>query len=754
VRLSTFADVESSTPHLVVCSELRGALPGAFIDFAFLPSRRDASILRDLGASPFFGVFSSREADEFDLVFVSNSYALELVNAPDLFRPGLRRYSERRAEGIDRPLYIVGGSNAGAISSAYGLSPAGAEDSLFDGAFRGEGEGRIGPLAKALLLAPGSASDRLKRAATEIPGFRPTGWDGPEIFGSRADADASTPDFPVFDSPHAKTIRLEIARGCPAFCSFCFEGWDRKPYRERPVGRVMSEARAQKKNSGAAVAELYCFNFNVHSEILTILYRSHGLFSDVKALSQRADVLARYPALLDAELAAGKRSYTVGIEGISARMRAYYRKSVSDDELRRAIAALLSRGVREIKFFFIVAGFEDEDDLRDFASLLGFVARTRSEHRDRTRVMLSAGYLVRYPDTPLYYDDEVEPGRHAEIASAMGEAATGLGLEFRVAADFREFEACRFLVSGKATMDDLIKGADSGARFDSALRRFAVPRDADRVARYEGISPAAVKRGVIERFGQEARAFSDAGYCLGRTCLACGACADRDEIDSLVAHSIRLPGDRRPIDAIAKRVAEKNARKGVRYIVRVGMDCVGASDAAIEARVLRDAFRVEDGLVDSLLDVALVDFPGWDTRSTIGGRSGEVLIEAFAALDTTYDILSESLGWKRIGTDQPLSIEVSLEPTRKGGIAMHTALETYLHETRVRFAKRRTEDGIAYSAADLGRKILQSAHASENRLVVKCLRHFSVPRLGAVLDPRAVAPWRLVETRFLFDTRD
>jgi len=64
------------------------------------------------------------------------------------------------------------------------------------------------------------------------------------------------------------------------------------------------------------------------------------VFRRVNFMSQRLDILAGSPALVSAELAADKRSFTLGIEGISERMRRYYRKGIDEVEIDEAISRL------------------------------------------------------------------------------------------------------------------------------------------------------------------------------------------------------------------------------------------------------------------------------------------------------------------------------------------------------------------------------------------------------------------------------
>ena len=83
----------------------------------------------------------------------------------------------------------------------------------------------------------------LARAAKQVEGF----WiAGSPVPTTKATCDAPQAQHlpgdypadevcPLLNSPEAHTAHLQITYGCPAFCSFCFEAYDRKPYREIPL---------------------------------------------------------------------------------------------------------------------------------------------------------------------------------------------------------------------------------------------------------------------------------------------------------------------------------------------------------------------------------------------------------------------------------------------------------------------------------------------------------------------------------------
>ena len=230
VRLSPFADVERSTPHLFLAREVRAALPRAFIDMAFLPGPADARILQDAGVPLLIGTQSLRGMPDFDMVLVSNSWLLEQVNLPFLLaRSGVPLWASARGEEL--PPLILGGSNS---SAAHALvSETG--DSMVDAIFFGEGEGSVGRIVSSYREAGGSKHARLLRCAGHVAGLWPAGdlaFTVRRASCAEEEPPAASAPAPILPGPESATARLPITRGCPCLCSFCFEAHDRRPFRE------------------------------------------------------------------------------------------------------------------------------------------------------------------------------------------------------------------------------------------------------------------------------------------------------------------------------------------------------------------------------------------------------------------------------------------------------------------------------------------------------------------------------------------
>jgi hypothetical protein len=610
-RLSPFRDVDRSSAHLILFAETRAALPRAYIDFAFMPDRGDRELLAIIGerrGTPqpwFFGASSGASLAAFDLVLVSNAFGLELVNLPRLFSTAdLPLRASLRARGAGPlPLVVLGGSNAGQCGAL--VDDAG--DSLVDGIFVGEGEGAIGPLAAILADTSRSRAERLEAAAS-IEGFWPALHTGRRVRHRRlAVSPPPLLSWPPFDGPEAGTTRLQVTAGCPGHCSFCFEGWDRRTYRELPFEAVLAGARDIRARNGADTLEIYSFNFNTHSDIASLLYELGRIFRTVNLMSQRLDVLADTPGLMAAELAADKRSFTLGIEGISARMRAFYRKGLDEATMERLVAMVVAPGVRELKLFYILAGFEEDSDLAEFEAFAARLGARRASLAPGLRILVSAGYLVRLPGTPLRHAPlvlEAEP--FARVVKALEASCATNGLEWRVAVHFDEFRADQLLSLAGASLlpwlesladpdiDEVYDG-NLGRGLWKSLETFASRRGilspAFLAEKSEGTAPTpafldeSASAGALWGEYLEARAFVDRVACLGGSCADCGACEEPGDRIFLTRHRI-APATRADIERLTRLLTAKRAFARLWVVVDRPVTLSGAGSAAQGAWLL------------------------------------------------------------------------------------------------------------------------------------------------------------------------
>jgi radical SAM superfamily enzyme YgiQ (UPF0313 family) len=625
VRLSPFRDVDRSIPHLFLFHEVRQALPDAFIDLAFFPTAAERKLFDRESVPYLIGTQSHRSADAFDLVLISNAYTLELINLPYLLiRSGIPLFAGQR--GPEWPIIILGGSNALAAQAVIREDG----DSLVDGVFFGEGEGLVGDLVRSLVQGRGTDRRRLlEDAATGTPGL----WvAGPLRQTTKAICVPETRFLPVayptLNTPEAHTAHLQITYGCPAFCSFCFEGYDRKPYRELALADVLAAARQIKLEHGVEELSLYGFNFNTHSDILALILELHRSFERVSFASQRADILQHTGVLLEAEVGADKREFTLGIEGISGRQRVFLHKSLGTEDITGLLERILALRIRRVKLFYILTGHETDVDIAEFRGFLKWLKGVRRSRNRRVRVIFSFGLLIRMPFTPLQYDrlflDEEE---WKPLVGQVKSACETNGFEFRLAFDWPAYCVSQVLaLGGHWLVEPVVALAQKGFCFDTALPRKYWDELQNWVAREGHWSQGLlgekgpdhsfalqfirsdVPPGFLYRQYQEAQAGEDSGYCLGSEgqpgrCLGCGACLDNEQRRAITHHKIRQPEPGPYLAQLRDVVASKRRLQPTYCVLRLEPWLASVLPEFLNTFVFKELLARYPELVDNLLIV-------------------------------------------------------------------------------------------------------------------------------------------------------
>jgi len=603
VRLSPFRDVCSSVSHLFLFDAVRRVEPRAYIDFAFFPPKHDRRLLLESGIPLLVGIQSWRSAEDFDLVLVSNSFVLEMLNLPFVLRhSGWPLWAKERAGKF--PPLILGGSNARA---ARCLAP------FVDGLFVGEGEEVLAEIVRRRAVPDGGAVKVRRPRAALLP-LR----------------------YPILNSPEAGTARLQITYGCPYGCSFCFEGFDRKPYRELPAEELLQHARLLKQHTGCEEVELLSFNFNTHTDIARLILELNRLFDRVRFQSQRVDVLARTPWLLPLEIAADKRSFTLGVEGVSERLRSWLNKSLSTADIRNVLRSLLRERIREIKLFYLLTGYETEQDVAEFGDFVRWLKETRAGCNPGLRVLFSFGFLVRMPGTLLEADRLfLEETDFKPILGPIQAACETNGFEFRLAMPWTEYVATQLLALGDESLSRHL--AESNLCYDAELP----PPAREQVKTWP--RPAARRPRAVRPVGA-------------------------------VARPLRPPSD---TASFCELMARKARLRPVYVRWRIPPEWSGAGAESLNARMMARLLQENPHWTDNLLSVreALFAPRGWQV-------TGETIFAVRA-----WDVAA--LGLETVA--RPAFQEATIE-LRQSGIG--ALVQEWLRRERLAFIARR--DGAGY----------------------------------------------------------
>jgi radical SAM superfamily enzyme YgiQ (UPF0313 family) len=376
-----------------------------------------ASEGRDAPSAAPTSIESGKHLRRFDIVAFSVSFEEDYVGlARMLHRAGIPLRPAQR--GPRDPLIVVGG--AAAFLNPEPIAP------FADVVAVGEGEALVDRLLESLLGAsePRRGLDELR----ESDGFyvpsrhciqhdregRIAGRDGPErVVRQRARLDVETLSESAFLTPNTELSMkylVEISRGCPCLCRFCWAGYGYLPVRSNPRGRIVERARAVRACTDkiGLVATAVCD----HEEIEGLVDDLGGLNYEVAVSSLRFDDLTSDLVFRLSET--GARGLTLAPECGTDRLRRVVNKHFTNREILERSERIFERGIANLKLYFMVGLPTEEDgDLDAIADLVQAIhARMLSVGRSHGRIgrlQVSINPFIPKPGTPFQWLPVEEP---------------------------------------------------------------------------------------------------------------------------------------------------------------------------------------------------------------------------------------------------------------------------------------------------------------------------------------------------------
>jgi len=364
--------------------------PDVVCERAFLPDDEDKAELERTG-SPLVSFESGTPLRDFDAVAFSISFENDYLHVLQILRlAGIPlRASER---GPRDPLVILGG--AAMFLNPEPLAP------FADLVAVGEGEPMVPRLMEGLLGGPdprkGLESLEPKHgfyvpsryevryhadgtvAAYDGPGrvVRQRGWPGAMGFPES-----------VILTPHTEMsmkYMVEISRGCPCMCRFCWAGYNYLPVRGFTRAELTARAREVRRVTGkiGLVSTAVCD----HPEIDGIVDDLAGMDYEVSVASLRLDDLT--PQFVFKLADTGVQGLTLAPECGSDRMRRILNKQFTNEEILDKATWIFENGIENLKLYYMVGlPFEQHEDVEAIVALTeGIRERMLKVARGRGRI--------------------------------------------------------------------------------------------------------------------------------------------------------------------------------------------------------------------------------------------------------------------------------------------------------------------------------------------------------------------------------
>lgn len=730
VRLSQYQDVVSGITHLYLY-QMASAVENCFVDMAFLPPEQDErAMLRD-GVPLLFGTTSKRGAAEFDLIAISNSVLQELINLPALLKHSKVPLGFYERERAGAPIVLLGGSNSYTHSILHGatLENDEASEGLVDCVLVGDAEGQFQKIIKSLMGSKKAESraERVKALREAVAGvYDPRAYEQRFVDGAlaeivaldgaemplKASKTACSGEFETFEGgpilyEDSGSSHVILSAGCPFFCSFCKESWEQKPYREVDKGRVLDAALKLKAAMGLWELNLMTFNANTCTHLFEVVGELRRMFERVGIKSQRFDAIVKAPELLDLQFDAGKRTYTCAMEGISQRCRALLQKNLHESEIVSGISLLLERGMRQLKVFTILTGYERDEDFEEYREFLGTLNSLLFKYKANPRITFSFAVLFRAPQTPMQFaENRGGAGQLRRLLERALKVTGAAGFEARVSAGVENALVSEYIAFADRRHTSLLVEASVkwGLRYRGEVskrmlelwekglekRGFVKPdawvRTADSVLPWDDIDTG-VSKGFLYGVWQSLLNLKELESCIGEpwgrgACAGCGACKTVEQKKALAAMGPKLGGQllETPEMLATSLWVEFNIPQKWALVDREFIK------AALARRLMLD----NPDTVKGFLRVAGV-YPGfysWGRAwAEIRFRDRFVALNAIDHADADISIIKRVRAFKSLETvGYPMRVAVEV---CQGGLDMARHLDQLLSEYKIKNSKKK-----------------------------------------------------------------
>ena len=335
--------------------------------------------------------------------------------------------------------------------------------------------GRPGMYIPAWTEAVYGAAGGLARLAWSAAARPPRGA-APEVQSPPLAADLLGGIEPPFsnivtpDAEFADTLLVEITRGCPMGCRYCWAGHRYLPLRAFDAGRILAlaeSARGTTRKIGL-ISTAVCQYPGLNA--LMDGLRALGFGIGVSSL-RMSDIT---PDLLDRLAEGGEDTITLAPETGSPRLRRLINKCFEEERLLDCARMAAAAGLSRLKLYLMTGlPAETEDDLAETVRLVGAVAdafrRAPSVHPRRRSVSVAVAPFVPKPRTPLQFAPMEDPSTLKRKLRRLTRDIGQLGVEVTAGSVREAALQWRLAMGNRLTATRLVRLAAGDLRLEEFL---------------------------------------------------------------------------------------------------------------------------------------------------------------------------------------------------------------------------------------------------------------------------------------------
>jgi radical SAM superfamily enzyme YgiQ (UPF0313 family) len=460
--------------------------PDVLCERAFLPDDVDKEDLERSG-SPLLSFDSGTPLRDFDAIAFSVSFENDYLHVLQILRLAGVPLRAKARRGRD-PLVILGG--AAVFLNPEPLAP------FADVIAVGEGEALVPKLLDALLGA--TDARRGVEALREKDGFYVpdryevryhedgtiAAYDGPgPVIRQRGWPGTMALPQSVILTPNTEMstkFMVEISRGCPCMCRFCWAGYNYLPVRGFSRAAIVARAREVRAHTHkiGLVSTAVCD----HPEIDGIVDDLAGLGYEVSVASLRLDDLT--PDFVFKLADTGVQGLTLAPECGSDRMRRILNKQFTNAEILDKASWIFENGIANLKLYYMVGlPWEEHADVEAIVELTDKLRERMlrvAKKRGRIgRIHPSVNPFVPKPGTPYQWLPMEDPretdrklqflrkafGRLPNVDAILKSARTGVSQSILALADRRVADALEIACNERVPLKSGMKAAGLAPAF-------------------------------------------------------------------------------------------------------------------------------------------------------------------------------------------------------------------------------------------------------------------------------------------------